>query len=132
MLKKLIKILTIITLINSYSFAQDAVLLNKDDKAPFNGFLLPQEKLQELHNNTLERDAFQKENESLNKSLNLQQTNLGLKDNQINILLNQNDNLAKALGSERTLNNWEKTGYFIGGIIVTGLAIKAAHDLYHP
>lgn len=129
---KVFNLILILSLISSYSFAQDAIFLNKTQLAPFDGFLLPQEKLQELHNNILERDAFQKENESLNKSLNIQQTNLGLKDNQINILLNQNDNLAKALYSERTLNNWEKVGYFAGGIILTGLSIYAVHSLYHP
>lgn len=128
----MIKFILIFTLINSYSFAQDAVYLNKDQPAPFEGYLTTPTKTKDLYNIQLERDAFQKENESLNKSLNLQQTNLGLKDNQINILLNQNDNLAKALDAERTLNNWEKVGYFAGGIILTGLAIKAAHDLYHP
>jgi len=127
----MIKVILILSLISSYSFAQDAVFLNKTQTAPFEGFLLPQTKLQELHNNTLERDAFQKENESLNKSLNLQQSNLGLKDNQIDILLKQNDNLAKTLSTERTLNNWEKVGYFLGGIVTIGLAAKVLHDSYH-
>lgn len=126
-----IKLTIIFSLISLNSFAQDATFLEKDQKAPYSGILLPKEKVQELRNNTLERDSFKKQNESLNTSLDLQQKNLGLKDNQINILLTQNDNLAKTLGAERTLNNWEKAGYFLGGILIIGLSAKVLHDTYH-
>lgn len=110
--------------------AQDAVYLNQNDKAPFTGYLLPQEKLVELKNNTMERDTLEAQNASLNASLKLQDDIIAKKDQQLILYSNQNDKLAQTANSALSLSTWEKVGYITLGIVVTGLAIKGAHELY--
>jgi hypothetical protein len=119
-----------VLIISNIAYAEDAVLLQKNDPAPYQGFLLPKEKVQELYNATIERDSYKAANDSFEKSLKLEQTNSDLKDQKINLLLEQDDKLAKALYNSQSLNNWEKAAFFIGGILVTGLAIKGLHEVY--
>lgn len=116
--------------ISNQAYAEDPVLLQKNDPAPYAGFLLSRETLQPLYNAVLERDNYKAVNESLKTSLTLEQSNNTRKDNQIDILLQQNDKLAKATYDSQSMNNWVKVGYFIGGILVTGLAIKGLHEVY--
>lgn len=106
----------IVNLITTSSFAQDATYLNTGDKATFSGYLVPESTVKQLRNDSLERDLYKTESD--------------LKGNQITLLSNQNDNLAKTLQSTTSLSTWEKIGYFLGGVLVTGLAIKGAHELY--
>lgn len=120
----------LISLISSISFAQEAVFLNQKDTAPFSGYLLPEDKIKSLRNDSLENSANKQLVESLNKSLTLQQSNSDLKDKQIQLLLNQNDSLSKTIVTEEKLQTWEKVLYFGGGIVLSGLAIWGAHSLY--
>lgn len=122
-MKKLIAIICLIGLINpSELYAEDSVFLKKDEKAPFEGFLLSEEKVRELRNTTIERDAYKSLNESYQKSTNFLKETLSIKDNQIQILLNQNDNLAKSLKEERSTSNLERIAWFALGVVGTGLA----------
>lgn len=107
---------SLILTISLNSFAQDSVYLNQKDPAPFSGYLLPEEEVKTLRDNTLERDMYKTTND--------------LKDQQISLLSSQNTNLAKTLESTSSLSTWEKIGYFAAGIILTGLAIDAAHNIY--
>lgn len=54
-----------------------------------------------------------------------------LKDTQIKLLTDQNDKLTKTLESTSSLSSFEKFGWFIGGIILTGLAVEGASKLTH-
>lgn len=116
---------------SQFSYADDAIYLNQNDKAPYSGYLLSEDKVKELRNNTIERDGLKTINDSLTKSLTLEQQNNSLKDQKVNLLLDQNDKLAKSAYADRELNTWEKVAYFVGGIVVTGLAIAGVHSLYH-
>lgn len=69
-------------------------------------------------------------NDSLTKSLTLEQQNSALKDQKVNLLLDQNNKLASAAYTERELNVWEKVAWFAGGVIATGLAVYGVHAIY--
>ena len=102
------------------------------------GFVLPQEswvfspeKAKDVRNRLIDLDTYTKMNESLNKSLDLYKSNEELQQNKVNLLLEQNDKLAKRLGESQSLNNWERLGLFILGIAATvgaGFAIKKAGE----
>lgn len=117
------KIILALLIFSQTSLAQEAVFLNKGDKAEFSGYLLTEDKVKSLRNDSLEKDADKQVIDSLNKSLTLQQNN-------VDILLKQNSNLVQTVNSEESLNNWEKVLYFGGGIVLSGLAIYGAHSLY--
>jgi len=119
-----------LTIISNQVWAEDSVFLNKDDKAPYSGYLLPKEKVLELRNNTLERDTLKLQNDSLNRSVTRQDGIIAKKDQQLTLYGDQMDKMAQVAYSAQSLNNWEKVGYVALGIIITGLAIKGAHDLY--
>lgn len=126
-MKKLLKMIFLISLINSLSlnnitYAQEATFLNKDDKSPYSGYLLPESTIKELRNNTLERDSYK-------TRLDLTQKNNDILNQEKTILLDQNLKLMVAGSADHVLNNWEKAGYFLAGIITVGLAIKGAQNL---
>lgn len=125
----LLTLLASLLIVNN-ALAQDAVYLNQNDKAPFTGYLLPQEKLVELKNNTMERDTLEAQNASLNASLKLQDDIIAKKDQQLTLYSEQNDKLAQTANSALSLSTWEKIGYITLGVVITGLAVKGAHELY--
>lgn len=110
------KLVVILLIISNTCFAQDSIFIDKDTKAPFSGYLLPEEKVKELRNNTLERDLYKTESE--------------LRERQVKLLSEQNDKLATTLQSTSSLSSWEKIGFFALGILVTGGAVKLAHEIY--
>lgn len=88
-------------------------------------------KAKEVRDKLIDLDTYQKLNESLNRSIELYKKNEVINDNKINLLLEQNDTLAKNLMAERTVGNWERFGYVLLGIVMTvgaGFAIKKAGD----
>lgn len=115
MLQKLLMIFVILSLSNTV-LADDSVYLDKDKPAPYSGYLLPEAKVKELRNSSLERDMYKTTNE--------------LKDQQIKLLSDQNNKLATTLESTSNLSTWEKIGCFAGGVLLTGLAIAGAHAIY--
>lgn len=118
----MIKIILILTLISNLAFAQNAVHLNKNDPAPFEGDLLTLETTKQLYNDSLEKT-------SLQKQLDLTNSNNQLLNQEKQILLDQNKSLIENSVKDHNLNNWERAAYFFGGILVTGLAIKGAQQL---
>lgn len=129
-MKNIGKLLLALSFIGNICYADDSTFLPKNTPAPFDGYLLPKEKIQELYNNTIERDTYKKLNDSFKTSLDLEQKNSSLKDDKINLLLQQNDKLAQTAYQSQSLSTWEKIGWFAAGIIVTGLAVKGVHELY--
>ena len=124
------RLIIALSLIGNICYAEDSVYLTKNQSAPFEGFLIPKEKVQELRNAELERNTYKAVNDSLKVSLDLEQKNSTLKDQKISLLLDQNDKLAKTAYQDHSLNNWEKVGIFAAGVVLTGLAVKAAHEIY--
>jgi hypothetical protein len=130
LIKKTLLIFLTISLLSSISYAEDSIYLSKGQTATFNGYLLPETEVQTLRNNTFERDAFKTANDAYKAEINLYQTNIGLKDQQLSLTLDQNNKLAKALNENRSLNNWERVAFFAGGILVVGLAIYGVRSIY--
>lgn len=116
------KIIIFILLVSNTCFAQDAVHLQKDDKAPYEGYLTNPSKTRDLYNVGLERD-------SLKKQLELSQSDNGLLKQEKTILIDQNDKLAKTAYDSQSLSSWEKIGYFALGIITAGGAVYAAKKI---
>lgn len=115
----------LVILINLFvlnAFAQNAVHLNKNDAAPFEGNLLTLETTKQLYMDSLEKT-------SLQKQLDLTNQNNQLLQQEKTILLDQNIKLIQANASDHSLSNWEKVGYFTAGVVITGLAIKGAMSL---
>lgn len=125
------KLILALILIGNICHADYAIYLNQNDKAPHSGYLLSEDKVKELRNNTIERDGLKTINDSLTKQLTLTQQDSSLKDQKVNLLLDQNDKLAKTAYADHELNTWERVAFFVGGILVTGLAIQGVHSLYH-
>lgn len=129
LLKTLKVFLMVGTILTTNVHAEDVVILQKDSPAPFTGLLFTQQKANELKNGLVERDGLLKINESLNKSLTLQDNIIQKKDEGITTLLDQNDRLAKSLYNERTVSDWTRAGYFILGVIITGAAFYGAQRI---
>lgn len=125
----MIKIILIFLLIGNLAYAEDAIYLNKDQKAPYSGYLLDEETVKGLRNAAIDRDLYKNLNDSNQKSLALERSNGELKDKKIDLLLAQNDNLAKTAYSNQSLSTWEKIGYIGLGMVITVLAFKGAREL---
>lgn len=124
----LIKIFLIFLISSSLVLGESAVPLNLGDKAPFEGVLFTTPKAQELKNTLIERDSLKIINYSLNTSINLQTDILTHKDNQIKLIMDQNDNLAKEVYSERSLNSWEKFLWFGVGVLSSVLILYGVKE----
>lgn len=109
-------IFLIINLISLNSFAEDSIFLNAGDKAPNAGYLVPEATIKSLRNDSLDADMYRKI--------------VPLKDQQLLMVTDQNVKLATTLTSTTSLSTLEKVGWFVGGIIVTGLATKLAISIY--
>jgi hypothetical protein len=128
----MVKLFLALMFIGNVCYADDSsVYLNKNQVAPFPGYLLPAGKVEQFQNDELQLGFLKTTNDSLTKSLTLEQQNSALKDQKVNLLLDQNDKLSKAAYTERELTTWEKIGYIAAGIVITGVAIAGAHALYH-
>lgn len=112
-----------ISLINVNSFSQDTVALQKDDKAPFTGILFSEEKSRKIKLELEEKDSYKVLYDSTQRSLNLLDQNLKLKDDQIDILMNQNNKLAMSLRDSKDFNSWERFAWFALGVVATGFAV---------
>lgn len=107
----------------SNSFAQDVVELKKDDKAPFTGLLFTEAKAKDIKFRLDERDSFKLMYESSNRSLDLMNSNLKLKDEQLNITIDQNNKLALQLRERNDFNSLERFAWFALGVVATGFAV---------
>jgi len=112
----MVRIILTILLISNLSYAQDSIFLDKDKSAPWSGYLLPEEEVKQLRVNTIERDMYKTTND--------------LKDQQVKLLTDQNVKLATTLESTSSLGMWEKIAYFTAGVLVLGLAVSGAHQIY--
>lgn len=126
----MIKLFVILTFIGNICYADDVTFLNKDDKAPYQGYLFTEIKTRDIRLQLIDGDTNKRLNESL-KAENLDlQSKSDKKDQQIKLVLDRNDELAKTVSDQQSMSNWTKAGYFLGGMILTGLAIKGAHEIY--
>lgn len=117
-----------LVLISNICYADDAIYLEKDKPAPFNGFLSTEGKTREIRIKLLERDTFENINQSLTKTNTFLQENSDSKDKQIKIVMDRDNQLAQSLRDERSTNNWERIGWFAGGILTTILTIYGVKE----
>lgn len=96
-----------------------SVLLHKSEAAPFEGFLLPKEKVEEFRIMSIELQKEQAINTSLNTSLSLYKSNEKSLQEALNLSIDQNTKLVKREG----FSDWDKVLYFGGGVVLTTLAI---------
>jgi hypothetical protein len=120
------KVISIILITNSFSticFADDVVYVNKDDKAPFQGYLFSDAKAKEVKFKLIDLDTNIKLNESLNKSIELYKANEIDLNKKVEILNTQNNNLAENLYKAREVSFWDRFGFFLLGVAGTTLAV---------
>lgn len=116
--------------ISSKSFSKDEVqILEAGKPAPFTGVLFPSEVAQKVRVQLIEGSEAKALNESYLRSIELYKSLQTNNDEKVNILLTQNDKLARALNDSRTVSSFEKTIWFIAGILLTGGAVYGASKL---
>ena len=107
--------LVLVLVLSVPSFAEDSIYLEKEQKAPFSGILLPKEKVQELRVNTEIK-------ESLERTVTIYKLNEELYQKNQSLLIEQNQSLIKSKG----MTDLEKILWFVGGVLLTGIAVKGA------
>lgn len=116
---KILLILSIIlSLTSNICFADEAVVLLKGATSPYDGILLPADKAQEVRRNKLELDIVKDINASLERSVLGLELKSEKKDQQINLLMEQNDKLATSAYKAQNMKDIEKVGYFVLGLLV--------------
>lgn len=103
--------------------AQDALMLEKDQKAPFTGILIKPETVQDLRKAVIERDGLIEQKASYERTIELYKKNEELYTKKVDLLTTQNDKLALRLADEREIGTWERIGWVSLGIVATGIAV---------
>ena len=134
-MQKLIVLTLLIFLMTENSYAvstsvsplsgESVVLIEKGLPAPFKGYLFPEDKAQEIRKELIELDSLRAMESSYQKSIDIYKKNQDLYDYKTNVLLDQNEKLAKAVSS----NKYDGYIGFAVGILVTGLSIWGAKEV---
>lgn len=126
------KLIALILIISTPVHADNAIKVKTGDvvtKEFDGGTLLDLQKAEKIKDQLIERDAFEKQNKSYEKSIELYKSNESLYQQQNDILLNRNIELTKTLNDTRTTSDWAKVGYFLLGVTITGVAVYGASKL---
>lgn len=128
MLLKLFQISLIFSLIanNSYA-ATDVVELQQNEMAPFHGLLFTPEKANAMKAHLLDGDLYKQLSDSQQHSIDLLKQNMDLSEKKVSMLLEQNDKLSETLKSAQGMNNLERIGLVVLGVVMTvgaGLAVR--------
>lgn len=105
-------------------YASDIEHLDKGQSAPFEGMLFTIDKAKDVRAKLLERDTYEQLNKSLENSNNSLNNILKIKDEQINIVTERNNDLSSSLQSAQSMSTLEKLGWFVLGV---GAAIFTFH-----
>jgi len=116
------------TVVSNSSQAYDGKLLEKGTEAPFQGVLFNITDANKIRVELLEKDTLVFLTESYKRSLDLTDKNMKFKDEQLDIVISRNLDLAKALNSQKSMNDWERFLWFGLGIAVSTLTL---HGLKH-
>ena len=128
-MKYLIAIVLVFAFTVQSAFAEDIVHVKKGDAAPYDGYLLDQEKANKVRDQALDNEGLVKTNESLNKSIILYKSNQDLLTQENDILLKKDIELTKTLNDTRTTSDWVKVGYFVLGVVVVSAGVYGASHL---
>ena len=104
------------------SYCEDAVNINAGEKAPFTGVLLSKDKAESIRKELITKDELVLTNNSLKRSIELQDLNLKLRESQVETLLKQNDVLIR----HKTMNDYERVMWVAVGVLGTSLAVYGA------
>ena len=118
-----------ILLVSHNSFAQDAVELHLGDAAPYPGILFSIPKAQEIRQNEIQLKAYKLINDSLETTAAELEKIKETEDQKVNILLTQNDSLAKDLADARSTSEFTKILWFSLGVVATSVAVWGAHQV---
>lgn len=125
----MIKLLMIGILLGNVCYADDVTYLDKNQPAPYEGYLFTTDKAKDTRIKLIERSTFEGINQSLVKTNTLLQTNSDLKDQQIKIVMDRNDDLSKSLKDAESTSNWERIIYFGLGVLATSAAFYGAKKI---
>ena len=123
------KIILMILSVSLTAKAADPVKLEKDSPAPFTGLLFSETKALELRNSLIDLDTEKKLNLSFQRELQLKNSSLEFRQNEVTLLQERNNKLSSSLMDERTMTTWERIGWFSLGIVATGLAFYGASKI---
>jgi hypothetical protein len=104
----------------------DKVLfIEKGTEAPFKGYLFSEERTLEIRQELIELDSLRSIEPSYQKSIDIYKKNQDIYDYKVNVLLNENEKLARAV----SVNRYDGYIGFGIGILVTSLAIYGAKQI---
>lgn len=110
------KLIIILLLISNVCYSDQSTYLNKDDKAPYDGFLLDREKASKVRLLDIDYKEALKTQEYL-------KTDNELYVKRLENMTQENDRLSKQLVEARDPNIWDKIGFFfLGALVTTGIA----------
>ena len=112
------KVLTIV-LSTSMCLAQHAVVIKKDEPAPFDGVLSDSKQMKEYRKVAEEKDMLSSENIKLKDLALVQEQRAELFREEVKVV-------KEDLRSLERNSFWVNVGYFTLGVLVTGFAAKAA------
>lgn len=116
-----------LTLIPVNSLAEDsAILLEKDEKAPFSGVLIKEQLVRELKTKAEDSDRYKLITESLERSIDIYKENETLYTSKVKLLVERNDSLSASLESARDTSDLTKILWFGLGVVASGLAVYGA------
>jgi len=113
---------SLIASLNISALAQEVVIVQKGQEAPFTGLLFTKERADVIRDNEIALDGQKKLNTSLNLELTFKDSSLNARKSEIDILMAQNDKLSKSLMEERSVGSWERLSWVAVGILASGLA----------
>ena len=118
-----------LSILSTNSKAEDAVYVQKDERAPFSGVLTTVEHSKVIATRLIEGDTYKALTESYQKTLELYKSNGELSEKKVNILLEQNDKLSEQLKSSQSLNDFQKALLFGIGVVTTIGAGLLVHEI---
>ncbi len=122
MISKNLKIFGISSLLLSSVCFADVVAINQGQVAPFKGYLFSSDKELEARSAMLDNVILKDMTARQEKVIQLYKADEGIFDQRIENYIKQNDILAKENEQLRSMNNWERFGWFALGVVATGLS----------
>lgn len=130
-MRTLIAMTLLISLISYNCFGQtesNVVLLEKNSPAPFKGYLFTEEKTLKIRQDLIDINNLKILKSSYEKSIDLYEKKEDNYNNKINLLLEQNDKLSKALQTQQQYSELNKTLWFVMGVLATGVGAYAVSN----
>jgi hypothetical protein len=134
-MSQIVKIILIfnIAIWNSFAMASDCqesvTLLDKGTPAPCTGFLFSPDAEAQAASDARDAKYYKLINEKLELRHDLMLEQNEILDKRLKLYMDQSHTLATELHKKESRSTWEKVGWFVLGIGVTGLAIYGAGQL---